>query len=73
VITTMTEKMQPEHEVVMTWNLEPQLTEQAFAFVPPPGAQRIEFAKVIDARAVAAPAGVPRQGRSAPQKKGPTP
>ena len=73
VITTMTEKMQPEHEVVMTWNLEPQLTEQTFAFVPPPGAQRIEFAKVVDARAATAPAGVPRQGRSSPQKKGPTP
>ena len=35
VITTMTEKMQPEHEMVMTWNLEPQVTEQTFAFVPP--------------------------------------
>ena len=73
VITTVTEKMQPEHEMVMTWNLDVQLTEQTFAFVPPHGAQKIEFAKAADARAAAVPAGVPRQGRSAPQKKGPTP
>ena len=73
VITTMTEKMQPEHEMVMTWNLDVQVTEQTFAFVPPNGAQKIEFAKAVDARATAVPAGAPRQGRSAPQKKGPTP
>jgi hypothetical protein len=73
VVTTVTEKIQPEHEMVMTWNLDVQPTEQSFAFVPPHGAQRIEFAKAVDARAVAMPAGVPRQGRSAPQQKGPTP
>jgi hypothetical protein len=73
VITTMTEKMQPEHAMVMTWNLEPQMTEQTFAFVPPQGALKIDFAKAVDARAAAAPAGLPRQGRSSPQKKGPTP
>ena len=73
VITTVTEKMQPEHEMVMTWNVDAPLTEQTFAFVPPHGAQRIDFAKAVDARAAAVPAGVPRQGRSAPPKKGPTP
>jgi len=73
VITTVTEKMQPEHEIVMTWNVDAPLTEQTFAFVPPNGAHRIDFAKAVDARAAAGPAGVPRQGRSAPQKKGPTP
>jgi hypothetical protein len=73
VITTTSEKMQPEHMVVMSWNLEPQLTDQVFAFVPPAGAQKIEFAKAAAMRSASGPAGVPRQGRSSPPKKGPTP
>jgi hypothetical protein len=78
VITTMTEKAQPEHQVVMTWNLEPPLTEQTFTFVPPAGAQKIDIIKISEARrgaasAAAAGGAVPRQGRPSPQKKGPTP
>jgi hypothetical protein len=43
VITTTTEKTQPQHTSVMTWNLSPTLEDQAFVFTPPANAQRIEF------------------------------
>jgi hypothetical protein len=43
VITTTTEKTEPQHTSVMTWNLSPTLEDQAFVFTPPANAQRIEF------------------------------
>jgi hypothetical protein len=43
VITTTSEKSQPQHVSVLTWNLAPALDEQAFVFTPPPNAQRINF------------------------------
>ena len=43
VITTTTEKTQPQHTSVMTWNLSTQLEDAAFVFTPPANAQRIEF------------------------------
>jgi hypothetical protein len=43
VITTTTEKTQPQHTSVMTWNLSARLDDAAFAFTPPRNAQRIEF------------------------------
>lgn len=64
-ITTLSEKTQPQHVSVMTWNLAPKLDEQAFAFTPPANAQRIDF-DVTDAR-IASPQ---RQHRTAPK---PTP
>jgi hypothetical protein len=54
VITTLGEKSQPEHEVLLTWDLAPQLTEESFVFTPPPGAQKIDF------QPVAAAAGSPK-------------
>jgi hypothetical protein len=58
VITTRTEKTQPQHTSVMTWNLKPAIDEQVFAFVPPPNAQRIDFDVAAQAGAVR------RQGRA---------
>ena len=58
VITTRTEKTQPQHTSIMSWNLKPSLDEQAFAFVPPPNAQRIDFDVAAQAGAVR------RQGRA---------
>ena len=43
VITTLSEPAQPQHSVLMTWNLSPELDEAEFRFVPPAGAQRIVF------------------------------
>jgi hypothetical protein len=54
VITTVGEKAQPEHEVVMTWDLSPRIADNTFAFAPPAGAQRIEF------QPMPRPAGAPR-------------
>jgi hypothetical protein len=41
VITTITEKAQPQHVAVLSWDLSPKLDESLFAFTPPPGAHRI--------------------------------
>jgi hypothetical protein len=43
VITTTTERTQPQYTSVLNWNLAPSLDDQAFAFMPPPGANRIDF------------------------------
>jgi hypothetical protein len=43
VITTTTEKSQPQHNQVMTWNLTPSFQAQTFTFTPPANAQRIDF------------------------------
>jgi hypothetical protein len=43
VITTTSEKKQPQHSMVLTWDLSPQLGDDLFAFVPPPQAHKIDF------------------------------
>jgi hypothetical protein len=46
VITTTSERMQPQHEVVLDWDLNPKLADETFAFTPTADAHRIEFDKV---------------------------
>lgn len=58
VITTTTEKTQPQHVAVLTWDLAPRLDESLFAFTPPATAQRIEFYVAREQ------AGVPRRARA---------
>jgi len=58
VITTTTEKTQPQHVAVLTWNLSPRLDESLFRFTPPATAHRIDF------DVARANSGLPRQGRS---------
>jgi len=58
VITTTTEKSQPEHTAVLTWDLAPRLEESMFTFTPPATAQRIEFDVARESL------GLPRQGRT---------
>jgi hypothetical protein len=44
VITTRDVVNAPQFSVVATkWNLKPQLTDKAFSFAPPAGAQKVEF------------------------------
>jgi len=43
VVTTITERSQPEHDAILSWNLAPELDDQSFAFVAMPGAQQIEL------------------------------
>jgi hypothetical protein len=43
VITTSNVRSEPEHDVVMTWDLAPQYKEELFEFNPPEGAERIEL------------------------------
>jgi hypothetical protein len=43
VITTASEKTRPQHSMVLTWDLSPQLGDDLFTFVPPPQAHRIDF------------------------------
>jgi len=70
VITTTSERTQPEHAVVLTWDLAPKLNEQLFAFTPPADAHKIDFAPSAGA---AAADGVPRQGRAGMRRKAVTP
>jgi hypothetical protein len=46
VITTTAEKTRPQHSMILTWDLAPQLAEDLFAFAPPPQAHKIEFENV---------------------------
>jgi hypothetical protein len=41
VIRTLTDDARPQHTSTLTWNLAPSYNEAAFAFDPPPGAERI--------------------------------
>jgi hypothetical protein len=41
VVTTITEKAQPQYVAVMTWELSPRLDEGMFQFKPPPGTHPI--------------------------------
>ena len=43
VITTSSERSEPEHDVVMSWNLSPDFPDKAFVFTPPPGSEKIDF------------------------------
>ncbi len=43
VITTTSEKSRPQHGMVLSWDLSPQLSEDLFTFAPPPEAHRIDF------------------------------
>jgi hypothetical protein len=49
VITTVTEKSQPEHELLLTWDLSPRIGDGAFTFKPAAGAQHIDFAPLSSA------------------------
>ena len=49
VITTRDAVTQPQHAVVLTWRLSPQIDDRVFTFVPPPNAQRIPF-QVMDGK-----------------------
>jgi hypothetical protein len=67
VITTTSEKSQPQHTAIMTWNLAPKPDPLAFTFAPPPNAQRIAF------DTAGAPPPTTRHGRAPSPRKGPTP
>jgi hypothetical protein len=67
VITTTTAPQQPQHSVVLDWDLAPKIDEAMFAFTPPPSAHRIEF------EAAAASGPTPRQGRAPKPRSGGTP
>jgi hypothetical protein len=41
VITTLTDDARPQHSDTLTWNLAPSFNDGAFAFDPPPDAQRV--------------------------------
>jgi hypothetical protein len=63
VITTSSERSEPEHDVVMSWNLSATFPDKVFIFTPPPGSEKIDFSPVPAA------AGSPksRAATSAPQ------
>jgi hypothetical protein len=44
VLTTTTDEARPQHTSVLTWNLAPSYSADAFAFDPPEGVQKIVFA-----------------------------
>jgi hypothetical protein len=46
VIRTLTDDAKPQHSEILTWNLAPSFSNDAFAFVPPPGVGRITIAEV---------------------------
>jgi hypothetical protein len=45
VLTTLTDEARPEHTSVLTWNLAPSYSADAFVFDPPDGAHKIVFAE----------------------------
>jgi hypothetical protein len=45
VIRTLTDEARPQYSEVLTWNLAPSFSDDAFTFDPPPGAQRIAIAE----------------------------
>jgi hypothetical protein len=56
VVTTITERTQPQYTAVLTWDLSPKLDEHMFSFTPPAGAKRIEFETAAEARRASTPA-----------------
>jgi hypothetical protein len=67
VVTNVEDPARPQHEVAMTWTLNPTLDDKLFVFVPPKDAHPIE---IEDAEKLARPA---RQGRPARPAGGGTP
>jgi hypothetical protein len=47
VVTTRTERAQPQHSVTMTWDLDPKLPA-SFTFMPPKGSHRIALEGYIE-------------------------
>jgi len=45
VLTTLTDEARPQHTSVLTWNLAPSYSADAFVFDPPDGAHKIVFAE----------------------------
>jgi hypothetical protein len=45
VLTTTTDEARPQHTSVLTWNLAPSYSEEAFVFDPPDDAHKIVFAE----------------------------
>ena len=43
VITTTAERTQPQHSMILNWDLNAKFDDQLFAFVPPPNAHHIDF------------------------------
>jgi hypothetical protein len=46
VIRTLTDDAKPQHSEILTWNLAPSFSDNAFTFDPPPDARRITIAQV---------------------------
>jgi hypothetical protein len=46
VIRTLTDDAKPQHTEVLSWNLAPSFSDDAFTFDPPPDAKRIKIAEV---------------------------
>jgi hypothetical protein len=44
VIRTLTDDAKPQHSEILTWNLAPSFSDNAFTFDPPPDARRITIA-----------------------------
>ena len=51
VIRTLTDDAKPQHSEILTWNLAPSFSENAFTFDPPADARRITIAQVNAASA----------------------
>ncbi len=51
VIRTLTDDAKPQHSEILTWNLAPSFSENAFTFDPPADARRISIAQVSAAAA----------------------
>jgi hypothetical protein len=45
VLTTLTDEARPQHTSVLTWNLAPSFSAEAFVFDPPDDAHKIVFAE----------------------------
>ncbi len=59
VITTSSERSEPEHDVVMSWKLSAEFPDKVFVFTPPPGSAKIDFSPMP------AMAGTPKSKSSA--------
>ena len=46
VITTSAERSEPEHDVIMSWNLSAEFPDKVFVFTAPPGSAKIDFSPV---------------------------
>jgi len=62
VITTTTERTQPQHVAVLSWDLAPRIDESMFRFNAPSTAHRIDFDVARES------SGLPHQGRAGGQR-----